>query len=76
MEKQEKTFEDVVKGIEQSEANVDKVLKAGRLERHEKVPMTDKRLDMILGYVWGIIATIGGFGILSMIIYFMGTGGR
>lgn len=76
MEKQEKTFEDVVKGIEQSEANVDKVLKAGRLERHEKVPMTDKRLDMILGYVWGIIATIGGFGILSMIIYFMGTAGR
>ncbi len=76
MKKQEKTFEDVVKGIEQSEANVDKVLKAGRLERHEKVPMTDKRLDMILGYVWGIIATIGGFGILSMIIYFMGTAGR
>lgn len=76
MEKQEKTFEDVVKGIEQSEANVDKVLKAGRLERHEKVPMTDKRLDMILGYVWGIIATIGGLGILSMIIYFMGTAGR
>lgn len=76
MEKQEKTFEDVVKGIEQSEANVDKVLKAGRLERHEKIPMTDKRLEMIFGYLCGIIAMIGGFGALFMIIYFMGTAGR
>lgn len=66
-------FNEVVKQIDESEKNVDKVLKAGRLERHEKAPMSKDMLAMILNYVVGTIAMILGFAALFMIIYFMGT---
>lgn len=66
-------FKEVVKQIEQSEENVDKVLKAGRLERHEKAPMSENRLAMILNYAIGTLAMVMGFAALYMIIYFMGT---
>lgn len=69
-------FKEAVKQIEKSEKNVDKVLKAGRLERHEKTPMSMERLAMILNYTVGTIAMLFGFGALYMIIYFMGTAGR
>lgn len=42
------SFNEVVKQIDESEKNVDKVLKAARLERHEKKPMSTERLRMIL----------------------------
>lgn len=54
-------FKEVVKQIEQSEENVDKVLKAGRLERHEKAPMSMERLAMCLNYAMGAMAMIMGF---------------
>lgn len=66
-------FKEVVKQIEQSEENVDKVLKAGRLERHEKAPMSKERLAMCLNYAVGTLAMVLGFGALYMVIYFMGT---
>lgn len=69
-------FNEVVKQINESEKNVDKVLKAGRLERHEKAPMSKEKLEMLLNYIVGIIAMLFGFGALYMIIYFMGTAGR
>lgn len=68
-----KTFDEVVKDIDESEKNVDKVLKAGRLERHEKSPMSDTMILHLLNYAVGTIAMIMGFAALYMIIYFMGT---
>lgn len=65
-------FEDVVKMIKESNAKVDEVLKAARLERHERAPMEKEMLAMILNYVIGTISIIGGFAALYMIIYYMG----
>ena len=65
-------FNEVVRQIEDSEKNVDKVLKAGRLERHEKEPMSLERLTLILNYTVGTIAMVLGFGIIYLIVYFMG----
>lgn len=65
-------FKEVVKQIEKSEENVDKVLKAGRLERHEKIPMSEEMLIHILNYAVGTLAMVMGFAALYMIIYFMG----
>lgn len=66
-------FKEVVKQINKAEKNVDKVLKAGRLERHEREPMSKDMLAMIFNYVMGTIAMILGFAALFMVIYFMGT---
>lgn len=41
-------YEEVVKMIEESEKRVDEFLKAARLERHEKTPMSTERFKMIL----------------------------
>ena len=41
-------YEDVVKMIRESEARVDEVLKAARLERHEKQPMSMERLKFLV----------------------------
>lgn len=65
-------YKEVVKMIEDSEKRVDEVLKAAKLERHERQPMSMERLTLILNYVVGIIAMLFGFGALYMIIYFMG----
>lgn len=42
------SYEDVVKMIKESEARVDEVLKAARLERHEKQPMSMERLKYLV----------------------------
>lgn len=39
---------EVVKDIDESEKNVDKVLKAGRLERHEKAPIAQYILVSVM----------------------------
>ena len=65
-------YEEVVKMIEDSEKRVDEVLKAAKLERHERKPMDKEVLAMLLNYVIGTIAMLFGFGALYMIIYFMG----
>lgn len=57
-------FNEVVKQIEESEDNVDKVLKAGRLERHERQPMSKEMLAMVLNYIVGTLAMILGFGVV------------
>lgn len=41
-------YEDVVKMIADSEKRVDEVLKAARLDRHEKVPMSMERLKFLV----------------------------
>lgn len=66
-------LEEFIKRIEDVEKNVDRVLKAARLDRHEREPMSKERLAMILNYAVGTIAMLLGFAALFMIIYFMGT---
>lgn len=66
-------YKEVVKMIEDSERRVDEVLKAAKLERHERQPMSKEILAMLLNYAVGTLAMIGGFSALYMIIYFMGT---
>lgn len=41
-------YKEVVKLIEDSEKRVDEVLKAARLERHEKAPMSMERLKFLV----------------------------
>ncbi len=65
-------FNEVVKQIEDVEKKVDMVLKAARLERHEKQPMSKDMLAMILNYVVGTLAMILGFGLLFLIVWLMG----
>lgn len=66
-------YKEVVKMIEDSEKRVDEVLKAARLERNEKAPMSKEMLAMLLNYALGTIAMIMGFAALYMVIYYMGT---
>lgn len=69
-------YKEVVKLIEESEKRVDEVLKAARLQRHERAPMPKEKMELILNYVVGILALLLGAVAVFMIIYFMGTGGR
>lgn len=65
-------YEEVVKMIEDSEKRVDEVLKAAKLERHEKQPMSKEMLAMVLNYVIGTLAMILGFGLVFFIIWLIG----
>lgn len=67
-------FEDVVKAIEESEKRVDEVLKAAKLERHERQPMSMERLTLILNYLMGGVAMVLGFSVVFFIIYLLGGG--
>lgn len=67
-------FEDVVKAIEESEKRVDEVLKAAKLERHERQPMSMERLTLILNYLMGGAAMVLGFSVVFFIIYLLGGG--
>ena len=58
--------------IKESEARVDEVLKAAKLERHEKQPMTKEMLAMVLNYIVGTLAMLLGFGLLFWIVWLMG----
>lgn len=64
-------FEDVVKMIEESNKKVDEVLKAAKLQRHERQPMSQERLAMILNYVVGTISIFLGFIIILVFMYYV-----
>ena len=66
------SFEEVVKMIEESNRKVDEVLKAAKLQRTPKQPMSKEYLAMILNYVMGGMAMTFGFIAVILIIYFMG----
>lgn len=66
-------YKEVVKLIEDSEKRVDEVLKAARLDRNEKAPMSKDMLAMVLNYAVGTLAMVMGFAALYLVIYFMGT---
>lgn len=72
----EQNFEEVVKMIEESNKKVDEVLKAAKLQRHEKQPMKIEVLQMILNYAIGALAILMSSSAIFMIIYFLGTSGR
>uniref|UniRef100_A0AAU8B0K8 Uncharacterized protein n=1 Tax=Dulem virus 35 TaxID=3145753 RepID=A0AAU8B0K8_9CAUD len=68
--KDEKTFDGVIKAMEETESDKDRFLKAARLERHE----IDRRYEMerlvvILNYLVGSVAMIGGFAVVFFFLY-------
>lgn len=65
-------FNKVVKQIKDSEKQVDKVLKASRLERHEKSHMTKEMLEMVLNYIIGTLAMFLGVGTFCFFLWLMG----
>lgn len=64
-------FDDVVKMIEESNKKVDEVLKAAKLQRCQKQPMSMERLALILNYIVGTVAMTFGFVAVMVIIYYM-----
>lgn len=60
-------FKQVVKDIKNAEKNVDKVLRAGHLQRHESGRMSDARFDRIVGLIEG---TLFGAGMLAFFAMF------
>lgn len=65
-------LKEFIKRIEDVEENVDKVLKAARLERRERQPMDYERYKFTLYFIAGMAAMVMGFAAAYMIIYFMG----
>lgn len=62
----ERTFEEVVKSIEMSEKDVDKILKAAKLARHPR--MSDTRFEIICMMVVFIILVVMFFGFMAITI--------
>ena len=62
-------YEEVVKMITDSEKRVDEVLKAARLDRHEKVPMSMERFKMICEYSLMALGMILIFGFFFTLFY-------
>lgn len=65
-------YKEVVKMIEDSEKRVDEVLKAAKLDRHERQPMDYERYKFTLYFVAGMVAMVMGFAAAYMVIYFAG----
>lgn len=65
-------LKEFIQRIEDVEKNVDKVLKAARLERHERQPMDYERYKFTLYFAAGMVAMVMGFAAAYMVIYFMG----
>lgn len=59
-----RSFGSVIHEIKHSEQTKDEFLKAARLQRHEKQPMSDRRLEMILEHIMlttGMLLYVGAF---------------
>lgn len=69
-------YEEVLKMIAESEKRVDEMLKAARLERHEKKPMSTEHLRMIFNYSLAALAIVLTAIAAYMVIYFMWTAGH
>lgn len=67
--KDERKFKEVIHTIEGAEKDKDKFCKAARIERQ---PMDFERYKFTLYFVAGMVAMIGGFFAVFMIIYFTG----
>lgn len=65
-------FKDVVEMVKEGNEKVDELLKAARLERHERQPMDFERYKFTLYFVAGMVAMVLGFVAAFMVIYFAG----
>lgn len=65
-------FKEEVKQMKRSEKNVDKVLKAARLERHEKAPMDMERLKFLVESGLLALGMILVFAFFFMMFYMIG----
>ncbi len=65
-------YEEVVKMIKESEERVDEVLKAAKLDRHEKVPMSTERFKMICEYSLMALGMILIFAFFFTLFYLCG----
>ena len=65
-------LKEFIQRIEDVEKNVDKVLKAASLERHERQPMDYERYKFTLYFIAGMVAMVMGFAAAYMVIYFAG----
>ena len=64
-------YEEVVKMIEESEKRVDEVLKAAKLSRCPREPMSKDKLEMILDHVLMLAGILIGGALLFSFFYFM-----
>lgn len=69
-------FKDVVESIKRSEKDVDKVLKAARLQRIESGKMSDGRFDRIMSLVEGALFGLGALGFMALFFWFLTTSMR
>ncbi len=69
MNKKERTFEEVVRSITESEEDVDKILAAARLERNEGPSrhMTGDQKYVLLGALIGVAAFLGFFYVMFVL---------
>lgn len=65
-------YEEVVKMIKESTEKVDEVLKAAKLQRYEREPLSERKLEMLLNFILLAILLIGVSIAVCMIIYFAG----
>lgn len=72
----QKTFKEVLKGIRDSERNVDKVLDAARLKRNESGRMSDDRFNKIIELIGGVLFGIGVLVFFGMYIFLLSNGFR
>ena len=63
-----RSFEDVVRSIEMSENDVDKILKAARLSRNEKPKMSDSRFETICMIAVTTMMFIMLFGFMALTV--------
>ena len=67
---QNQDFNEVVKMIEESTRKVDEVLKAAKLQRHEREPISKDCLSMILSYIMGGMTIILVFILLLVLMHY------
>lgn len=65
-------FKDVVEMVKEGNEKVDELLKAARLERHERQPMDFERYKFTLYFAAGMVAMVLGFVAAFMVIYYAG----
>lgn len=64
-------YSEVVKMIEESEKRVDEVLKAARLTRCPREPMSKDKLEMVLDHALMLVGIMIGGALLFSFFYFM-----
>lgn len=63
---EERKFEDVVRGIEMSEKDVDRILKAAKLQRHPK--MSNDRFEILVMAIAIILVMCMMFGFMALTV--------